>query len=312
MKRTSMHFSKTAKTRFKLLFWAFFAIHGRGLRSADAREVVDATRTHVVLTGDRPDRIVTLVPSLGELVSDLVGSQGTGRIVGVSEYSNFPSALKKIRSVGPYHRFNLERVMELKPDLVLATLDGNSKDQVDHLRELGVPVVVVSTSSLGEVAASMKLVGAALGDPAGGGQMADRFERELAKIRQEGSLRSPRRPVFLQLGEDPLFTAGRGSFLQSAVDSIGARNIYGETGLSYPKPSREDVVAKKPEVILILTMGGDAGPFLKMAERWKEYPSVPAVRTGRVRVVPGDEVLRPTLRLIHGLKTLRDAIYGAD
>lgn len=307
-----MLFSKTAKTRFKLLICALLAVQGGWLRSAEAREIVDATRTRVILTRDRPDRIVTLVPSLGELVSDLVGSEGMSRIVGVSEYSDFPSALKKVRSVGPYHRFNLERVMELKPDLVLATLDGNSKDQVDHLRELGIPVVVVTTSSLGEVAASMKLVGVALGDAAGGGRMADRFENELGKIRQEGSRRHPRRPVFLQLGEDPLFTAGRGSFLQSAIDSIGARNIYEETGLSYPKPSREDVVAKKPEVILVLTMGGDAAPFQKMAERWKEYPSVPAVKSGRVRVVPGDEVLRPTLRLIHGLKTLRDAVYGAD
>src|SRR5262245_40620061 len=96
-----------------------------------AREITDATQTKVVLV-DRPNRIVTLSPSLGELAADLLGDN-LDRLVGVSEFTDYPPALKKVNSVGPYHQFNLERVLALKPDLVLATLDGNPRDRVLHL-----------------------------------------------------------------------------------------------------------------------------------------------------------------------------------
>src|SRR6478672_2161638 len=110
---------------------------------------------------EKPRRIVTLAPSLAELAADLAGEK-IERIVGVSEYTDFPPALKKVESIGPYHKFNLEKVVSLKPDLVLATSDGNSRDQVLHLRELGVPVVVVETQSLAQVVSSIRLIGQAM------------------------------------------------------------------------------------------------------------------------------------------------------
>src|SRR4051812_45152654 len=89
-----------------------------------------------------PKRIVTLAPSLGELASDLLGPE-LDRIVGVSEFTDYPPTLSKIPSIGPYVRINVEKVLSLKPDLVLGTVSGNSKEQVEQLIALGLHVLTV-------------------------------------------------------------------------------------------------------------------------------------------------------------------------
>ena len=126
-----------------------------------ATDLTDVTGTAVHVQS-HPVRIITLAPSLAELVCEFFGNGD--RIVGVSEYTDFPPELKKIKTIGPYSHVNLETVFALKPDLVLATLDGNSKDQIGHLRELGVPVIVVATETFPQIENSITLISTALGE----------------------------------------------------------------------------------------------------------------------------------------------------
>jgi iron complex transport system substrate-binding protein len=285
------------------LAWA--AAGGR----AQAREVVDATGARVRLA-DKPARIVTLAPSLGELAADLCGND-LSRIVGVSEYTDYPPALAKVASVGQYARFNLEKVVALRPELVLATLDGNPRDEVLHLRELGVPVVVVATASLKDVEGSIRLVGEAMGVPEDGARMARSFAEGLTRIRAKAASGAKARRVLLELGEDPLVVAGRGTFLDDALLAVGATNVYGDSDTHYPRPSLEDVVHRDPDVILVLALGGDLKPFEAMAKGWARFPRLKASRSGNVRIVQDNAVLRPTLRLLEGLRLLEKAVYGA-
>jgi iron complex transport system substrate-binding protein len=253
---------------------------------------------------------VTLAPSLGELAADLSGER-ISQIVGVSEYTDYPPALSKVASIGQYARFNLEKVVALKPDLVLATLDGNPKDQVLHLRELGVPVVVVATANLKDVEGSMRLVGQAMGEGEAGEDMAKRFATGLARFRAAAEAHRVPDRVLLQIGDDPLVVTGGGTFLQDALESVGARNAYSDATNHYPRPSLEDVVHRDPDAILILALGHDLKPFEAMAARWAAWPALKAVKTRRVRVLQGDAVLRPTMRLLEGLALLKMAVYGA-
>lgn len=267
-------------------------------------EIHDASGAQVRLKS-RPKRIVTLAPSLGELVADFSGAD-FGRIVGVSEFTDYPPALKKKKSIGPYHRFSLESVVSLKPDLVLATHDGNSKDQVLHLRELGIPVVVVASGDFAEVESSMRLVAKAIGLPKEGERMAQRFREGLEHLslraRQQRQRKgSPR--VLLQLSERPLVVAGGKSFLHSALEALGAVNVYGEMASRYPQPSIEDAVSRDPDVIVALSMGD---PALML---WKSFPQMKAVKESRLRTVAADSLARPTLRLLEGLALLEKAIY---
>ena len=274
-----------------------------------AREIRDASQVNVTVT-DHPKRIVTLAPSLSELAADVLG-ESLDRIVGVSEYSDYPPGLKKVPSVGPYHLFNLEKVVALKPDLVLATLDGNSKDQVQHLREVGLSVIVVSTQNISEIEESMKLVSTALGKPEVGPQMIGQLRAGLQRFRGRARLRSPVR-VMLQLGDGPLIVVGRKSFLHSALETVGALNIYADADAHYPKPALEDVLSRNPDFILILALGENLVPFQFMADRWKQMSGLKAVKSHHVSVLKGDPLLRPSLRILEGLALLERSIYGSQ
>ena len=162
--------------------------------AAQARELKDATGT-IVQVPDHPQRIVTLAPSVGELAAEFLETD-LDRIVGVSESTDYPPALKKTESVGQYQRFNLEKVMALKPDLILATLQGNSKDQIQHLRELGASVFVLNTATFSDVEEALREAAILLGEGTRGAAVAARFEKSLSEIRARGKTRASIRCMF--------------------------------------------------------------------------------------------------------------------
>ncbi|MCM2322247.1 MAG: helical backbone metal receptor [Oligoflexia bacterium] len=276
-----------------------------------AREVVDVTGTRTVLA-EKPSRIVALAPSLGELVADIAGEE-LGRLVGVTEYTDYPPALAKLASVGPYHRFKLEAVVALKPDLILATRDGNMPDQIARLRELRLPVVVVATESFADVEASIRLVGEAMGASEEGRRMAAQFATGLARFRERAAKRAgagrgaPR--VLVQVSDSPVVVAGGRSFLNDAVAAIGARNVYANLKTTYPRPSSEDLLARDPEVIIVVALGADPTLFRAMARSWLRFARLSAVRAKRIHILSGDPLTRPTLRLLEGLSRLEKAVY---
>lgn len=261
-------------------------------------------------TTPSPNRIVALIPSLGELASDLLGDQ-LDRIVGVPDGTDYPPALAKKQKIGPYHRFNVEAVAALKPDLVLSSMDGNQKDQVYHLKEIGIPVLIVKTGSFKEVAESMRAVGTALGAKAAGEKMAEQFLSGLERLKRPAS----ELKVLLQLSDQPLVVAGGGTFLDEALTHIGAKNIYSDSSAHYPKPSLEDVIQRNPDVIIIATMGAPsnsaaATTFAASALRWKSFTTLSAVKNGHVYLMDSDLLLKPTLRLLEGIASLTQRVYG--
>lgn len=289
-----------------LLFGAGM-IHATVHATAHAIEVVDVTGFHLNIKA-RPKRIVSLIPSLGELAAEIL-QEDLGRIVGVSEFTDFPPVLKDKPSVGSYARFSIEKVVSLKPDLVLGTKDGNSRDQILHLRELGLPVLVVSTETLIEVEESILLVAMALGLEDRGRAVRSQLKNGIANIKSRAKGR-PGTKVLLQIGDQPLIVVGKKSFLHEALKTIGAENVYGGVDISYPRPSLEDVVARNPDVIVVLALSGDTGLFERMAKAWQRFPKMKAVTNARIKVVQGDTVLRPSLRLLEGLSLLEKAVYS--
>lgn len=260
-----------------------------------------------VLVPEQPERVVTLMPSLGELAADILGELFPVRIIGVSEFTDYPPALTTKESVGPYHRINIEKIVSLKPQLVLASMDGNAKDEVDHLRERGISVLVVSTRTFEEIGKSIRLIGEALGRKTEGEQLAAQLERGTHRIHERthaDRIASGKKRVLIQVGDDPLVVAGGGSFLSEAVEIVGGVNVYKDLAAAYPRPSLEDVMMRDPEVILIADLGKSQAATSKMMKRWKVFSKLKAVQAGRVQVIEGDTLLRPTLRLLEGLAIL--------
>ena len=292
----------------KRLFRAFCILAFFAPLVALATDLTDVTGANVHLQA-RPVRIVTLAPSLAELVYELSGSGD--QLVGVSEYTDFPAELRKIKTVGPYAHFNLETVFALKPDLVLATSDGNPKDQIGHLRELGIPVIVVGTETFVQIENSITLISTALGKEKAGLSLIEKLRAGVKSIQSEVRARqSPAKKIVIQLGDDPVIVVGRGTFLHEAIGLVGAVNLYGDSPSHYPRPSVEDVVQKDPDVILILALSGDLSSFEKMAKKWERFSKLKAVQGKNIRILYADSLLRPTGRLLDGLRLLMKAVDG--
>lgn len=259
------------------------------------------------------------MPSLGELAAELVGAN-LETIVGVSDYSDEPPGLKTVTSIGPYTHFNLEKVLALKPDLVLGSMDGNSKDQILHLRELGIPVVLVQTESFQDIETSIQLVSQSIGAQNIGQNMIHRLQQGFARFKARAQQRAQNKlkdrlkthlpvKVLLQIGDQPLVVAGGQSFLNAALELIGAKNIYGENQSHYPRPALEDVIQKDPDIIITLALGQDIAPLSRARQRWFQLPQLKAVKSKRVYLLHSDALLRPTPRILEGLSLLEKAIY---
>lgn len=283
-----MHCLKNAKTLFSAGALAFALLHATSVNAS-------------------PKRVVTLIPSLGELASEILESTDT--IVGVSEFTDYPAGLKSKKTVGPYSKVNLEAVLELRPDLVLASTDGNLKDQIDRLRELKIPVLVVNTSRIQQIEESITQVAQALARPEKGKALLEKFKKDIQAIRERAKKRNPVQTL-LQIGDEPLVVVGGDSFLSEALEIVGAKNVYADLKLAYPRISYEDVVKRNPERILVFALSDDPVVFEKMVKQWGRFPGMRSVKNRGITVLKADELLRPGSRLIHGLTLLEKELYG--
>lgn len=264
-------------------------------------------------------RVVTLAPSLAEIAADVLGPAALDRIVGVSEYTDQPAALGGRPSVGSFAQPSREKILSLKPDLVLATRDGTPLALVESLRRDGVRVEIVSGDSLDEVRDSYATVGSALGMPEAGRKARERFAAGLESIRAESRGCAGKR-VMLQFEagpRDPIVVVGVRNFVNDAVELVGATNVYAGKGASerYPRPSAEDVVRRNPDLILVLALKpASAESALSQARSWwKRFSALTLNRTpDGVRVLASDEVQRPGPRLLEGIRKLKRAIHGEN
>jgi len=288
----------------RTFFYLFILLRAVSANAAllDATDVAVDSTLH-------PLKIVTLAPSVAELAAEFLGPD-LSRIIAVSERTDFPIALQKKKSIGTFSAFNIESVVAAKPDLILATLDGNPKERVLRLRALGLRVVVVGTLKLSDVAQAMRVVAAALGEPGRGEKEAELFMNQLLKIKGDAaSLKSPSR-VLLQVGEDPLVVAGGHSFLNEALEVVGAKNIYSDLKTAYPRPALEDVLSRNPDDIVVVSMSANTQAAQKMAQAWKKFTHLSAVKHGKIHIISGDLLLRPSLRLLDGLAALKTSLAG--
>lgn len=297
-------FSKFA-LRILLLYVA--AASSPGLAGVPpTHELKDATGAKVRVSVD-PKRVVVLAPSLAELAAEVLGEDWRA-IKGVSDFTDHPDALKPLPRVGSYVRVNIEKIAALNPDLILATTEGNAREQIEQLRLLGFPVFTISTHTLQQVKESFELVGRALGRSAKGQQLKRNFEKDLKSLAQRAESRGgsgcSRKKILVQVGVDPLVVAGAGSFLTEGLDLMGFQNVYSDLKQAFPRPALEDVIHRNPDVILLLPLGSHLERYRRAKKEWEKYKVMSAVRSGRVLLIEGSTLMRPTPRFIGGLHSV--------
>ncbi len=259
---------------------------------------IDEVGREVVLPSP-PKRIISLAPNITEILFSLGLDE---EIVGVSTYCNYPEKAKSKLRVGSYLALDYEKVVSLKPDLVIATGAGNTQDMVERLEKLGFPTYVIYPKSFNDILQSIGHLG----------RVVDR-EKEAVAIIQEMARRRDRvvelaqalyRPkVFFQIAEAPIVTVGKGSFGDDLIRLAGGQNIAGNEREMYPRLGMEEILKRSPEVILVSSMN-PGGAYDKVLREWARWKTIPAVKQGRIHLVNSDLIDRPSPRIIEGLEEI--------
>lgn len=249
-----------------------------------------------------PLRIVSLAPNLTELVF----AAGAGdMLVGTVEFSDFPAAALQVERIGDAWRVDLERLLVLRPDLVLAWPSGTPEDTLERIRALGLEVVLLPTYRLEDVPAALRSIGSLTGRNARAAQVALEFERQVAELRTRYRDR-PALSVFIQLDDEPLYTVNGQHVISEIVELCGGRNVFADLAQLAPPVSPEAVLARDPQVILSTddTIG-------EPLAQWSSRMGMQAVRAGTIYGLSSDTVARATPRLVEGIESVCTALEDA-
>lgn len=263
---------------------------------------MDDDRGVTVRLAAPPRRVVSLAPSLTEIVF-LLGREDV--LVGVTRFCNFPPAASSLPKIGGVIDPDVERIVALSPDLVLCTTDGNPREKVKSLEEMGIPCFAVAPQDLHAVLATIERLGALLGGAGRGRSEAASLRRrmETARAAAIGKVGTAPLAMFV-VSTSPIIAAGKGTFMDELLRLAGARNAASRFSGRYPRLSVEDLVAARPDVIFVAGMAGVAR-FPPEVTGWKE---VPAFRDGAVVTLDGDVVTRPGPRLVAALEEIAGAL----
>lgn len=266
------------------------------------REVVDDLGRRVQVVA-RPERIVSLAPNITEILYAI----GAGpRVIATTSFCTYPPDAANTTKIGDTQRPDVERILALKPDLVLVSTASQLESISDRLGALGVPTVVTTAKGVDGVLASIERIGVATGDAAAATDVAAKLRARIETVRAAVAGR-PAPKVFAIVGNEPLFTTGKGTFLDDLIRLAGGASITADETTEWPQYSAEAVIAKAPDVMLVpLVSHGfavqDSGVPSSIAE-------TPAVRNDRIVKIDGDLLMRPGPRLVDGLEQLAKALH---
>lgn len=262
-----------------------------------------------VTVSEKPERIVSLIPSNTEIAYALgLGEQ----IVGVSDNDNYPEDVQNKEKVGGME-FNVEKIISLKPDLVLAHASSahNSQEGLKQLKDAGINVFVVEDAqSFDKVYDSIQTIGKITGTSDKAEDIVAEMKTKLADIQEKGKTipDDQKVSVFVEVNPAPqIYTTGKGTFMDEMLTIIGAKNAAGDQE-GWPQMTEEAVVKLNPDVI-VTTYGYYVDKAVDQVLARKGWENVSAVKNKRVYDVHSDLVSRPGPRLVEGVEELAKAIY---
>jgi len=251
-----------------------------------------------------PRRIVSLAPSITEILFALGFNE---EIAGVTNFCDFPGAASSKPRIGAFVSPSIEKIVSLKPDLIVAIQDGNRRETIERLSHLGFLVYVIDPKGWNGIFKTIEQMGDAFGKR-------DESKRILSNMTKKKdwivsltqSLPSPK--VFYQMGLSPVVTAGPNTLADDLIRLAGGKNIAENEPSPYPVYSTETIMVKAPEVIILTSMERerDHANLLKM---WQDWKNIPAVRRNAIHVVDSNIVDRPGPRITEGLERLARIIH---
>lgn len=263
--------------------------------------VEDDAGRRVILPGPAR-RIVSLAPHATELLF----AAGAGeRVVAVVEHSDYPPEAAALPRVGEAGALDLERILALDPDLVVAWQTGTPTVQIERLRDFDIPVFLSEPRALADIPAGLRRLGALVGTGDAAESEAQAFEARLAELRRRYAGRRRLRG-FYQIWAQPLMTVNGEHLISRVMDLCGVDNVFADLPTLAPQVSLEAVLAADPEIILA---SGEAGEDWKDA--WRRWGHLAAVRAGHLHYIDPDLIHRHTPRVLDGAERLCELAEAA-
>jgi iron complex transport system substrate-binding protein len=288
-----------ALTAFILFALLTFASRGLGGDQQTAR------------SSDRAMRLISLVPAVTEMLYAIGAGE---RIVAVSSYDSYPPEATRLPRVGALLDPNVERILSLKPDLVVVY--GSQDDLKTQLARAGIGVFDYRHAGLADVTTTIRALGERTGDAAKARAVADQIERGLSAVRERTKGRSRPRTLLVfgreRLALRGLYASGGIGFLNDMLEAAGGINVFADVKLQAVQASTEQIIARRPEVILEIRATNSAFPSGdREAELqvWKTLAAVPAVRSGRVHFLFDDRIVIPGPRVVEGTEAVARTLH---
>jgi len=240
-------------------------------------------------------RIIAMAPHVTEL---LYAAGGGDKIVGAVTYSDYPEAAKKLPRIGDNRQVDMERVIAMKPDLIVIWMHGSSERQIDTLRQLGVPLFHSEPQKLEGIADSLLRLGQLMGTESVAQPAAAEISRQFAALAKQYGNRRPVR-MFYQVWDKPLYTLSGSSIVSDAMRLCGGVNIFADLKVTAPVVSTEAVLQADPEAIFGTSEKNYGGVNL-----WRPYTTMKAVRNDNLFTLNGELLNRAGPRMVAGTAAL--------
>ncbi|OBV39176.1 cobalamin-binding protein [Janthinobacterium psychrotolerans] len=252
------------------------------------------------VTVARPaQRILALAPHITEL---LFAAGGGDRIAGVVSYSDYPEAAKKIAQVGDNRQYDMERIIAMKPDLIVIWMHGSAERQIAMLRQLKVPIYHSDPKKLADIPNNMERLGQLMGTEKVAAPAAAQLRAKLASLTARYAQRPPVR-LFYQVWDKPLYTISGASIISDAMRVCGGQNVFAAMKIVAPVVTPEGVLQENPEAIFATSEKSDADSEGGLA-MWRAFPSLAAVRGNNLFRLNGDLLNRAGPRMVDGAAAL--------
>ncbi|MBB5022128.1 ABC transporter substrate-binding protein [Desulfurispira natronophila] len=287
--------------RALLVLLSFVTFHW----SALAGQWTDETGRSVQLDNP-PQRIVSLVPSVTETLFAL-GAQS--RIVGVTDYCDYPAEARQKNQIGAYADPNLEAIVAARPDLVFASAEMNRPAFVERIERMGIAVYVINPRSLDEVVAMVRSIAHLIDEPSAGRALADAMQERIDAVQARAQERTHPKTLFTIM-TSPLIVAGPGTLSDDLLRMAGGVNVVEAGPSRYPGWGVEGLLAVDPAVIVATPHTQDGSD--KALEYFARWPQLQAVQQGRLVSIHSDLVHRAGPRLVDGLEALHDALHPRE
>ena len=253
-----------------------------------------------------PQRIVSHVPSITETLFAL----GLGeKVVGDSEYCDYPEAAKAVTKIGGFYDPSLEKIAELEPDMVFT--NGAVESLMPQLDSLGITCIVLKPNDIDGILSNIELLGKVAGAEKSAEKLIEDMKGRIAYVteRAEGAVRPPVFYTFAVTDLNNPWTAGLGTFVDSLITMAGGENIGAKAPTSWAQFSIEEVVNSDPEIIVINAKHGTAATSAEEIKRHPAWSETTAVKEGRIYLIDGDIVERSGPRIVQGLEELARIIH---